>query len=154
MSPLTEILVNLYGEDFRIDFEEHLALLKEINVYNRRKRAEIELQSIEDYYNLKVDLLDIYSGPHYDYDVMYFPSYFGWFKDVFIEDYDRALMEIFLKDIPSDRELCILRLAREAAYKNIANKTMSKFCREYLTNAEEYTLFWPEYYNTRIDMFK
>lgn len=154
MSALTDILINLYGEEFREDFEEHLALLKEINIYYRRKRAKIELQSIEDYYNLQVYLVDIYSGPDYDDDVMYYVSYSEWFKEVFLEEYDRALTEVFLKEqnTYSDRELCILRLAREAAYKNIADKTMFKFCREYLANAEEYTLFWVEYHNTNINI--
>lgn len=153
MSVLTNILINLYGEDFREDFEDHLALLKEINIYYRRKRTKIDEVSKVEFLYLADRLRCNYSDISiYLNDDCYW-SYSQWFKETFIEDYDKALTEVEQQQtIPSDRELCILRLAREAAYKNIAYKTMFKFCREYLANAEEYTLFWVEYHNTNINI--
>ena len=151
MSPLINILISLYGEEFREDFEEHLTLLKEINSYRYYKRMTIEYQCIIDFDNLREELLDKYSNisAYFNDDVYW--SYSEWFKEVFVEDYDKALIEVE-PTIPSDRELCILHLAREARYKNITLETIYKFCREYLIDSEEYTIFWNEYYNTNINI--
>ena len=147
--PLINILISLYGEEFREDFEEHLELLKQINSYRHYKRMTIEYQCIIDFDNLREELSDKYSNisAYFNDDVYW--SYSEWFKEVFIEDYDKALIEVE-PTISSDRELCILRLAREAKYKNITLETIYKFCREYLIDSEEYTIFWNEYYNINI----
>lgn len=147
--PLIAILISLYGEDFREDFEEHIALLKEINIYYKIKRIDIEQQSKFDFLYLADILRMKYQDVCcYSNDDAYW-SYHQWFEEVFIEDYDNALIEIEQK-VHSDRELCILRLAREAKYKNITIKTIHKFCREYLINSEEYSIFWNEYYSINI----
>lgn len=145
--PLINILISLYGEDFREDFEEHLALLKWINSYRLYKHMAIERQCIEDFDNLSKELRNKYCGNNYNDDDCYW-SYSEWFKEVFIKDYDKALIEVEQQTIPSNRELCILRLAREAKYKKISFETICKFCREYLVSAEEYTMFFVEYTNT------
>ena len=75
-------------------------------------------------------------------------TYNDWFKEVFITDYNLALKEVE-QTIPSDRELCILRLAREAANKYIDTPYLFKFCREYLIDSAETTIFWTEYYFTK-----
>lgn len=143
--PLINILINLYGEDFREDFEEHLALLKEINDYHRRKRAEIDEISKIEFVYLAESLDNIYGDIRCYFDDTPYWSYSEWFKEVFLEDYNNALIEVEQQTIPSNRELCILRLAREARYKNINPETINKFCREYLIDSEEYTMFWVEY---------
>lgn len=149
--PLMNILISLYGEEFREDFEEHLALLKEINNYHTRKRIDIEQQSKFEFLYLADTLRhkyqDIYC--YFNDEDAYWP-YSEWFKEVFIKDYDKALIEVERQYIPSNRKLCIFRLAREANYKNITLETIYKFCREYLINTEEYAIFWNEYYNTKI----
>lgn len=146
MSPLMNILVNLYGESFYEDFEEHLELLKEINNYRRRKRIDIEQQAKFDFLDLGNTLYIKYQD---DSDDDIYWSYSDWFGKVFVEDYNKALIEVEEQTIPSNRELCICRLAREAKYKKIPLETIYKFCREYLIDAEEYTTFWLEYYNTK-----
>lgn len=141
---LTKILISLYGEDFREDFKEHLALLKEINNYYRRKRADIEKESLNDWINdiILQEEMDIISFEDYW-------NYNDWFKEVFITDYNLALKEVEQQTTPSDRELCILRLAREAANKYIDIPYLFKFCREYLIDSAETTIFWTEYYFTK-----
>lgn len=146
--PLINILINLYGEELCEDFEEHLILLKEINDYHRRKRIDIEQQAKFDFLYLADMLYHKYSDDCDYFNDDFYWSYSQWFKEVFIEDYNKALIEI--ENIPSNRELYILRLAREAKYKNITLEIINKFCGEYLINAEEYTIFWLEYYNTNL----
>ena len=145
--PLINILINLYGEEFREDFNEHLELLKEINIYNRRKRIGIENQSKFDF----LYLADTLRRKHPDISAYYHDDdcywYSEWFKSVFLEDYNKALIEVERQTIPSDRELAILRLAREAKYKKITLETINKFCGEYLNSSEEYLMFWIEYHN-------
>lgn len=150
MSPLTNILISLYGKDFYEDFEEHLALLKEINDYRRHKRAEIEEQSKVEFVELANRLRRKYSDICLYFNDAEDWSYFEWFEEIFIKDYDKALIEVEEQNIPSDRELCILRLAREAAHKDVIISYLLKFCREYLTNNTEYSIFWAEYYFTNI----
>lgn len=146
--PLINILINLYGEDFHEDFEEHLALLKEINNYYRRKRANIEEESLNCWYDYIISSEESHTMYENNFEPYYW-SYSQWFKEVFIEDYNKALIEVEQQTVPSNRELCILRLAREARYKNVTLETIYKFCREYLINTEEYSMFWNEYYNTK-----
>lgn len=148
MSILNNILINLYGEEFREDFEEHLELLKEINEYYRRKRAEIEEVSKVEFLHLANVLRYKYSDIFAYLDDNRYWSYSEWFKEVFIEDYDKALIEVEQQTIPSDREICLLRIAREANYKNITLETIHKFCKEYIINNEEYIMFWLEYFST------
>lgn len=143
--PLINILISLYGEEFREDFEEHLELLKEINYYNKRKRIDIEEQAKFDFLYLADTLRNKYSDISIYLNDDEYWYYSKWFKEVFVEDYDKALIEVEQQTIPSNRELCILRLAREAKYKKINIETIHKFCREYLINTEEYTIFWLEY---------
>ncbi len=135
--PLINILINIYGEGLREDFEEHLALLKEINNYLKRKRIDIEQQAKFDFLYLADTLYHKYSDncDYFDDNYYYWP-YSKWFKEVFIEDYNKALIEVEQQTIPSNRELCILRLAREAKYKKITLKTINKFCGEYLIDAK------------------
>ena len=142
---LTNILINLYGEEFRRDFDEHLELLKEINTYYRRKRANIEEEAKNDFLVDKLYYKYCNIFAYLDDDCYW--SYSEWFKEVFLEDYDKALIEVEQQTIPSDRELCILRIAREATYKKIDIETINKFCGEYLNNTEECVMFWIEYWN-------
>lgn len=140
---LMNILTNLYGESICEDLEEHIALLKEINNYNRRKRIAIEQQSKIDFINLANILRKKYP------DICcYFNDNTYWDSEWFNKDYDKALIEVEQQQpIPSDRELCILRLAREAKYKGISLETIFRFCKEYLIDGNEYTIFWVEYCN-------
>lgn len=155
MSPLTTILVNLYGEEFRQDFTEHFALLREINNYYRRKRSEINEFSKIEFVQLAKSLRNKYKDINCYFNDDVYWSYSQWFKNVFLEDYDKALTEVFLKeqDIPSDRELCILRLAREAAYKYIDIDTIYKFFTAYNIDANERTIFWTEFTYHKLKTF-
>lgn len=139
------ILINLYGEEFREDFDEHLALLKEINDYHRRKRADIEKEALNDWINNNIILREAMATISEDDSSTYY-FYSTWFKNVFITDYNLALKEVEQQTIPSDRELCILRLAREAVYKYVDADNLYKFCKEYLIDITEYSIFWNEYY--------
>lgn len=147
--PLINILISLYGEGFRKDFEEHLELLKDINNYYRRKRAEIEEDALVEFKNITWWNNADYVNEDYENDANSYLklfSYSMWFKEVFIEDYNNALIEVEEQTIPSNRELCILRIAREAVYKYVDVDNLYKFCREYLIDTNEYSIFWNEYY--------
>lgn len=140
MSIFNNILINLYGEEFRRDFEEHLALLREINEYYRRKRKRIE----EDALKAFKDII-WWNNVNYENHEIYYNTYNEWFKEIFIADYDKAIKEI---DI-NHREICLLRIAREAAYRKTNTDTIFRFFKAYDISNTERVIFWMEYYDKR-----
>lgn len=141
MSILNNILINLYGEEFRRDFEEHLALLREINEYYRIKRKRIEEDALKAFKNII-----LWNNVNYENNEVYYATYKEWFEEIFIIDYDKAVEEVNNID---NRQLCLLRIAREAAYRKTSVNTIFKFFKAYDISNTERVIFWMEYYDKR-----
>lgn len=127
---LLNILRVLYGNNIVEDIVEHKELLEEI----------------ERLYDYDYD---------YDYNLIEYPSEEDMWKEheailsvtqeQYEKDYDKALEELN-EELPSDRELCLLRLAREAARKEVGFCILNDFVREYKLTCEEQVAFYNEYY--------
>lgn len=146
MREITEQLCNKFGAETVKYFCEHRYLLQFLDndvIDNCTKEAECK-QAWEDF-NRIIEREWAYvpsDGGMYSQEHGFFNE--GYWFDRFLLDYEKAAEEAM--NIPSDRELCILRIAREAVYKRIPRRLCPEFVKAYLHTPIEETIFWTEYY--------